>query len=99
MIDNTEHKAEKIIQWLINKIADVMTIRQQWKMLCHNDDNDDDDDDDDDDDIMMTNLQNSDKVEIFRAARVYRLPARQDWPAIIIVMLIVIKQIVRILWR
>ena len=29
MIDNTEHKAEKIIQWLINKIADVMTIRQQ----------------------------------------------------------------------
>ena len=35
--------------------------------------------------VMVTNLQNRDKVEIFRAARVYCLSSRQYWPAIIMI--------------
>ena len=39
---------------------------------------------------MMTNLENGDKVEIFRAARVYRLSARQDWPLIMMMDMVII---------
>ena len=37
--------------------------------------------------VMVTNLQNRDKVEIFRAARVYRFSTRQNWPLMIITII------------
>ena len=50
---------------------ELTTLKTQFKGIKSDDKNRE---------FMKTHLENSDKVKIFRAARVYRLPARQDWP-------------------